>query len=104
VTPVTSASLGQCNDSIVAVDITLALADLFGVGVNDLPLILVLSWMEQKAVSILWGLFALGVKGIYLGPAAPAWVNDAILRALVENWEIKLVSDPQSDIAKMLAV
>ncbi len=94
--------LGQCNDSIVAVDIALALADLFGVGVNDLPLTLVLSWMEQKAVSILWSLFALGVKGIYLGPVAPAWVNEPILAALVENWGISLVSDPATDMAKML--
>ncbi len=94
--------LGQCNDSIVAVDIALALADLFGVGVNDLPLTLVLSWMEQKAVAILWSLFALGVKGIYLGPVAPAWVNGDILNALVENWGISLISEPKADIAKML--
>lgn len=94
--------LGQCNDAVVAVDIALALADLFGVGVNDLPLTLVLSWMEQKAVSILWSLFALGVKGIYLGPVAPAWVNGDILGALVENWGIGLVGDPKADIAKML--
>jgi hydroxylamine reductase len=94
--------LGQCNDAIVAVDIALALAGLFEVGVNDLPLTLVLSWMEQKAVSILWSLFALGVKGIYLGPVAPAWVNSDILNALVENWGISLVGDPKSDIAKML--
>lgn len=95
--------LGQCNDAIVAVDIALALAGLFGVGVNELPLTLVLSWMEQKAVSILWSLFALGVKGIYLGPVAPAWVNGDILSALVDNWGISLVSDPATDMARMMA-
>jgi len=95
--------LGQCNDAIVAIDIASALAKLFGVGINDLPLTLVLSWMEQKAVSILWGLFALGVKGIYLGPVAPAWVNEPILNALVENWGIRLVGDPGEDIRGMLA-
>jgi hydroxylamine reductase len=94
--------LGQCNDAVVAVDIALALADLFDVGVNDLPLTLVLSWMEQKAVAILWSLFALGIKGIYLGPVAPAWVNADILNALVANWGIGLVSEPKADIAKML--
>src|SRR5512133_3963740 len=95
--------LGQCNDAIVAVDIAVALAGLFEVGVNDLPLPLVLSWREQKAVSILWSLFALGVKGMYLGPVAPAWVNTDILNALVENWGISLVSEPQADLARMLA-
>jgi len=95
--------LGQCNDAIVAVDIALALSNLFGVGVNELPLTLVLSWMEQKAVSILWSLFALGIKGIYLGPIAPAWVNEPILQALVANWDLKLIGDPAEDIQKMLS-
>jgi hydroxylamine reductase len=95
--------LGQCNDSIVAVDIALALANLFGVGVNELPLTLVLSWMEQKAVSILWSLFALGIKGIYLGPVAPAWVNEPILQALVANWDLKMIGDPAEDIRRMLS-
>lgn len=94
--------LGQCNDSIVAIDIAVALANLFGVGINELPLTLVLSWMEQKAVSILWSLFALGVKGIYLGPVPPAWVDDGILQALVENWDIRLVTTPQEDVRRML--
>ena len=64
--------LGQCNDSIVAIEIAQALAELFGVGINELPLTIVLSWMEQKAVAILWSLLSLGVKGIYLGPIVPA--------------------------------
>ena len=94
--------LGQCNDAIVAVDIALALAELFGVGVNELPLTLVLSWMEQKAVTILWGLLSLGIKGIYLGPILPAWVNEDILAVLQENYDLRLISDPQDDIAQIL--
>ncbi len=94
--------LGQCNDSIVAVDIALALAELFGVGVNELPLTLVLSWMEQKAVAILWSLLALGVNGIYLGPVAPAWANEDILKVLTENHGMRLISSPKEDIDKML--
>ena len=95
--------LGQCNDAIVAVEIAQALASLFGVGVNELPLTLVVSWMEQKAVAILWSLLALGLKGIYLGPIIPAWVNADILKLLVDNYDIKLVSTPEEDMAKMLA-
>jgi hydroxylamine reductase len=95
--------LGQCNDAIVAVEIAQALASLFGVGVNELPLTLVVSWMEQKAVAILWSLLALGLKGIYLGPIVPGWVNDEILNLLIDTYDIKLISTPEEDIAKMLA-
>lgn len=95
--------LGQCNDAIVAVDIAQALADLFGVGINELPLTLVVSWMEQKAVGILWSLLALGIKGIYLGPILPGWVNEDILKLLVDSYDIKLVTTPDEDIAQMLA-
>ena len=94
--------IGQCNDAIVAIELAVALSELFGVGVNELPLTLVLSWMEQKAVSILWSLFALGIKGIYLGPTAPAWANDDIVSALVENFDLKLISTPEEDIKQML--
>jgi len=94
--------LGQCNDSIVAIEIATALAEAFGVGVNDLPLTLVLSWMEQKAVAILWSLFALGIKGIYLGPIAPAWVNDDILKVLTEGYDLRLIGEPEADIKQML--
>lgn len=94
--------LGQCNDAIVAVEIAVALADAFGVGVNDLPLTLVVSWMEQKAVSILWTLLHLGIKGIYLGPVAPAWVNEDILKVLVDNYDIKLSTTADEDIKAAL--
>ena len=94
--------LGQCNDAIVAVEVASALAGLFGVGVNDLPLTLVVSWMEQKAVAILWSLLALGLKGIYLGPIVPGWVNEDMLKILVEQYDIKLISTPDEDIKKMM--
>lgn len=95
--------LGQCNDSIVAIEIADGLAQLFGVGINDLPLTLILSWMEQKAVAILWSLLALGVKGIYLGPILPAWVNDDILKVLKENYDLRLISSPEEDIKLILS-
>lgn len=95
--------LGQCNDSIVAIDLAQALAELFGVGINDLPLSLVISWMEQKAVAILWSLLALGIKGIYLGPILPAWVNEDILKVLQAEYDLRLIGDPKEDIAQMLS-
>ena len=94
--------LGQCNDAIVAVDIALALCDLFGVGLNELPLTIVLSWMEQKAVSILWSLLALGLQNIHIGPILPAWVDETILGVLVENFNLKLISTPEEDIKEIL--
>ena len=94
--------LGQCNDAIIAVEIASALAEFFGVGVNELPLTLILSWMEQKAVAILWSLLALGIKGIYLGPILPAWVNEDILKVLIDNYDIKLIDSPEEDIKRIL--
>ncbi len=94
--------LGQCNDAIVAIELAQALAGLFGVGVNELPLTLVVSWMEQKAVAILWSLLALGIKGIYLGPIIPGWVNDDILKVLVDKYSVKLISSPEDDIKHMM--
>lgn len=94
--------VGQCNDAIVAIEIAEALAELFDVDINELPLTLVLSWMEQKAVAILWSLFALGIKGIYLGPVLPAWVNKEILDLLVKNYDLRLIGEPQEDLSKIL--
>jgi len=96
--------LGQCNDSIVAIEIAQALAELFGVGINQLPLTLVLTWLEQKAAIILWSLLALGIKGIYLGPILPAWVNDDILKVLRDNYDLRLIGDPEEDIKQILGV
>ena len=95
--------LGQCNDAIVAIEVAQALAGLFGVAVNDLPLTLVISWMEQKAVAILWSLFALGLKGIYLGPILPGWINADMLKILVDKYDVKLISTPDEDIRRMMA-
>jgi hydroxylamine reductase len=95
--------LGQCNDAIVAIEVAVALSELFGIGVNDLPLTLVISWMEQKAVAILWSLFALGIKGIYLGPILPGWINDDMLKVLIERYDVKLISTPDEDLRKMMA-
>jgi hydroxylamine reductase len=94
--------LGQCNDSIVAVEIAEALTQLFGVGINELPLTLVLSWMEQKAIAILWSLLSLGIKGIYIGPIIPAWVNSEILEVLQKNYDLKRISEPEEDIKRIL--
>lgn len=96
--------VGQCNDTIVAIEIAEALSKLFNVGINELPLSLVLTWMEQKAVAILWTLLALGIKGIYLGPVLPAWVNDDILKALQDNFDLKLIGDPEEDIKNILKI
>jgi len=95
--------LGQCNDSIVAIEIAAALFELFGVEINKLPLTLVLSWTEQKAVAILWSLLSLGIKGIYLGPILPAWVNGDILKVLQDNYDIRLISEPDKDIKEILS-
>ena len=94
--------LGQCNDAIVGIDIVAALSELFGLPINELPLTFVLSWMEQKAAAILWSLLALGIKGIYLGPIIPAWVNEDILNVLVENYDITPIGDPKEDIKTIL--
>ncbi len=94
--------LGQCNDAIDAIEIAVALAKLFKTDVNSLPLTLEVSWMEQKAVAILWTLLALDIKGIYLGPVAPAWVDEEILKLLVENYNLKLIKDVESDMKEAL--
>ena len=94
--------LGQCNDAMVALEIAQALAVLFDVDVNDLSLTLAVSWMEQKAVAILWSLLALGIKGIYLGPIVPGWVNDDILKVLVEEYNVKLIGNLKEDIKAMM--
>ena len=80
----------------------MALADLFDCGVNDLPLTLVLSWMEQKAVAILMSLLHLGIKGIYLGPKPPAWITPNVLNVLVENFDLRLTTTAKEDLAAIL--
>ncbi len=94
--------VGQCNDAIVAVEIVAELSELFNMDINDLPLTLVLMWMEQKAVSILWSLLSLGIKRIYLGPIIPAWVNEEILTILKEEYDLRIINDPQEDLKNIL--
>ena len=90
--------VGQCNDAYSAVRIALALADAFQCTVNDLPLTLVLSWYEQKAVCILLSLLALGVKNIYLGPTLPAFLSETVVKTLVDAYGLQPVTDPQQDL------
>jgi hydroxylamine reductase len=94
--------VGQCNDAYSAVAIAMALAEALDVGVNDLPLSLILSWYEQKAVAILLTLFHLGIKGIRLGPSLPAFITPNVLRLLVDNFEIKPISTVEQDLAECL--
>ena len=94
--------MGQCNDAYSAIKVAVALAEAFECGVNDLPLTLVLSWYEQKAVCILLSLLYLGIKNIYLGPTLPAFVSPNILNFLVENYGIKPISTPEEDLAAIL--
>jgi len=94
--------MGQCNDAYSAIQVAVALAEAFGCGVNDLPLSLVLSWYEQKAVCILLSLLALGIKNIYLGPTLPAFVSPNVLSLLVEEYQIAPTSTPEEDLKKIL--
>ena len=94
--------IGQCNDAYSAIQIAVALANAFGCGVNDLPLSLVLSWYEQKAVAILLTLLHLGIKNIRLGPSLPAFITPNVLDVLVKNFEIKPITTPDEDLAAIL--
>jgi len=94
--------IGQCNDAYSAVQIAVALAGAFNCGVNDLPLSLILSWYEQKAVAILLTLLHLGIKNIRLGPSLPAFITPAILDTLVKNFDIKPISTPDEDLKAIL--
>jgi hydroxylamine reductase len=94
--------VGQCNDAYSAIQIASALAGAFECEVNDLPLSMVLSWFEQKAVAILLTLLHLGIKNIRLGPSLPAFVTPAVLQVLVENFNIAPITTPQQDLAAIL--
>jgi hydroxylamine reductase len=94
--------IGQCNDAYSAVKIALALADAFNVGVNDLPLSLVLSWYEQKAVAILLSLLYLGIKDIRIGPSLPAFITPNILNVLVAKFNIMPIKTPEEDLKAIM--
>jgi hydroxylamine reductase len=95
--------IGQCNDAYSAIQIALALSQAFECGVNDLPLSLILSWYEQKAVAILLTLLHLGVKNIRIGPTLPAFVTPNVLQTLVENFGLKPIGAVEEDLAATLA-
>jgi len=94
--------MGQCNDAYSAVQVAIALSKAFNVGVNELPLSLVLSWYEQKAVAILLSLLYLGIKDIRLGPSLPAFLSPAVLNTLVKTFDIKPISTPEADLKAIL--
>ena len=95
--------IGQCNDAYGAIRVAVALAEAFDCGVNDLPLTLVLSWYEQKAVSILLTLLHLGIRGIYLGPTLPAFVSPGVLDVLVREFDVRPITTPEEDLKAILA-
>ena len=96
--------MGQCNDSYGAIQVAVALASAFECSVNDLPLTIVLSWFEQKAVAVLLTLLSLGVKGIRIGPAAPAFITPNVMKVLQDKFDLRLTNtDPVADVAQTLA-
>ena len=94
--------MGQCNDAYSAIQVAMALADVFKCGVNELPLTLVLSWYEQKAVCILLTLLSLGIKNMYLGPTLPAFLSEPVVKILVDTYGLQPVTAPQQDMDAIL--
>ncbi len=94
--------MGQCNDAYSAIQVAVALADAFDCTVNDLPLTLVLSWYEQKAVCILLTLLALGIKNIYIGPTIPAFFSPTVLSVLVDKFNLTPITTPDEDLSSIL--
>ena len=94
--------MGQCNDAYSAIKVAIALAEAFECEVNELPLSMILSWYEQKAVAILLTLLALGIKNIYLGPTLPAFVSPNVLNYLVQEYQITPISTVDEDLKNIL--
>jgi len=94
--------MGQCNDAYSAIQVAVALSKAFNCGVNDLPLSMILSWYEQKAVAILLTLFYLGIKDIRLGPSLPAFITPNVLNVLVKNFNIMPIKTPDEDLKAIL--
>lgn len=94
--------VGQCNDAYGAIMLAVKLAETLGCGVNDLPLSLVLSWFEQKAIVILLTLLSLGVKNIYTGPTAPGFLTDNLLAILNEKFGMRSISTVEADMTEIL--
>lgn len=94
--------VGQCNDAYSAVVIATALADAFGTDINGLPLSLIISWYEQKAVAVLLALLSLGIRNIYLGPVLPAFISPNVLQYLTDTFGLRQISNPEDDIKTCL--
>lgn len=94
--------VGQCNNAYSAIQVAIALSQAFNCGVNDLPLTLVFSWFEQKAVAILLTLLYLNIKGIYIGPTPPAFISKNVFKVLQDKFDLKLISSPDEDLKKIL--
>ena len=94
--------VGQCNDAIVAMEIAEDLANTLGVSLDELPLSIVLMWMEQKAVAIFWSLLSAGIKNFFIGPILPAWFNEKITKIVTERYGVKLISDLDKDLPVIL--
>lgn len=94
--------MGQCNDAYSAIKVAIALAEAFGCDINELPLTLVLSWYEQKAVCILLTLLALGVKNMYLGPTMPAFLSETVVKVLVDTYGLQPTTAPEQDLDTIL--
>ena len=95
--------VGQCNDAYSAIQIAIALANAFKVGVNEIPLSMILSWYEQKAVAVLLTLLYLGIKDIRLGPTIPAFLSANVLQLLSEKYNLQPITTPDADLAACLA-
>ena len=95
--------MGQCNDAYSALVVATRLAEAFGVGVNELPLSLIVSWFEQKAAAVLLTLLALGVRNVRLGPTLPAFLTPALVDVLVEKFGVLPIGDAEADIEASLA-
>ena len=94
--------VGQCNDAYSAIQIAVALANAFEVGVNDIPLSMILSWYEQKAVAVLLTLLHLGIKNIRLGPTLPAFISPNVFKLLSEQYNLQAITTPDADLAACL--
>ena len=96
--------MGQCNDAYSAIKVAIALAEAFDCNVNELPLSMVLSWYEQKAVIVLLALLYLGVKNIHLGPTLPAFLSPNVAKVLVENFGIAGIGTVEEDMEKFFGI
>ena len=94
--------VGQCNDAYSAIQIAVALANAFEVGVNEIPLSMIISWYEQKAVAVLLTLLYLGIKDIRLGPTIPAFFSANVLQLLSDKYNLQPITTPEADLAACL--